>query len=286
MAYGWLIALGWIVVACSPAGLRRTEGEEGEDGAGSPSHADDDDGIGRISARVPHPECPQTDSGVVAAYGRTGLMLANATCENLGVECDNMQLTRNLLECLGSGRERDGRIAVLYASACDPRFDEDTCQYGDFSELAPFFELVEEIGYVDFAYPTRTPSLHDYSVVIADMCREAGPLTAEREAMLRYAHEGGRLLVLGDDFCDTSAELANLMLEELGTSFTAEDPAIEEPLFIPDDRQVGLLEGVQQLLIWRTTPQDDDTAFTVVVGADHGPLLTILELQGPPRSKG
>jgi hypothetical protein len=283
-------ALGFVVVACGPSPVAMDASES--DSAGSSSGAEppmeggneNETGMSDepMFGGVPNPSCPQTDGGMLAAYGTTGILHSTASCNAKDVECDNLQLTRNMFECLGSGRTRDGRIAILYASDCDPRFDEQHCYHEDWSEIAPFFDLIDEIGYIDFAFPSAPASLHDYSLVIADLCRAWAPLTPERETLAAYARDGGRLLVLGDNFCapagGKSASFANLILEEFGTSFTTEDPAADVPLVIPDDRQLGLLEGVGQLLVWRVTPQRADTAFATVFASELGPLLTITAL--------
>lgn len=211
------------------------------------------------------------EDGIAITWGSTGIIF---TSQN-----DNLRLIRNYLVHLGQDRQIGSETRILYTFPCDPRTDPGLCQLAsDFATLEPFFEVVEEVGTVEFGTMSET-ARDEYSLVIADFCH--GLRTAERRALIApYLAAGGRALLLADNFCfpnqqTSSAAAANTVLEPLGVHFTDLDPADRTPLDVSSQGGTELLEGVDSLFIFRVVPQEIEDPFQAVLESNLGVLSAV-----------
>jgi len=159
-------------------------------------------------------------------------------------------------------------MTILWIADCDPRTDAAGCLAGN---VQPFFDMVATLGTIEFK-PLSLVDPLAYDVVVADFC---GPVSPEQVATM--LGDGGRLLVLGDYWCETSqgvsAEVANRVLEHLGTRFDG-DVLYNHDFLVADDKQVGLLEGVTTVDAWGVALQEHIAPFVAAIGSFDGALIT------------
>ncbi len=219
----------------------------------------------RASPSVPTPVTPAIDparQGVVITWGLTGIYFLYSG--NSIPVFDNLVMLSNFVRRLGEGRALPGSFRVLYttrrpqASITDPQ---------NRSSFGPFLDAIAPLGTVDFNLPSRV-TLSSYTVVIYDPCENLAP-DADVEIVRQYLTNGGRALVLGDNFCHhgttPTSQYSSGLLSGLGITFTSADPNKRDPLLIPVSQQTGVFEGVMQVSVFRVAPQ--------VVSANAVPLL-------------
>jgi hypothetical protein len=214
--------------------------------------------------------------GMIITWGHTGIVYE----EHPG----NLRLLHNVLSDLMTGvpAARAGRL--LYTMDCDPRQDPMYCNLaGSFDQLSGFFATAADFGELEFRLASSV-NLSDYAAVIFETCLYWPPSEEARgrggdQQLDAYLEQGGRALILGDNFCFTdgrsSAQSANALLRGWGLNFTAEDPGSRPPEIydLPSELRVGLLGGVESLDIFRVTPQQIEHSFVPVVQAWSGVLM-------------
>lgn len=86
--------------------------------------------------------------------------------------------------------------------------------------------------------------------------------------------------MLADNFCNSSAQLMNAALPNIGLRFTTDDPGEPELFTLPAEARTGLLEGVETLNIFRVVPQIITHSFTPIVASPNGILMARREGSG------
>jgi len=159
-------------------------------------------------------------------------------------------------------------MKILWIDDCDPRQDPAGCLAGN---VQPFFNMVATLGTIEFK-PLSLVDPLAYDVVVADFC---GPVSPEQVATM--LGDGARVLVLGDWWCQSaagvSAEIANQLLEHLGTRFDG-DELYNHDFLVAASKQVELLEGVSVIDAWGVALQEHIAPFEDAVGTIDGALLT------------
>lgn len=203
---------------------------------------------------------------------------SSATAETGAVE-DPSTSTSGLLGTTGSTSSSEDSttglppgsvdpLRLLWVATCDPRLDPTGCFAGN---LAPYFEMVAEIGTIDFE-PLSQVDPRAYDVVIADFCGPIRP-TEVRDMLA----EGAHVLVLGDLWCSTSegrsADLANALLVHLGTRFNGME-LHNDDFLVPERDQVGVLAGIDTLVARGLALQTVGPEFTALAGPTAGAVLS------------
>ncbi len=189
-----------------------------------------------------------------------------------GIPTSNLEFWANTLRELGGA---DDQLEILWFANCDPRVDPDGCLAGN---LDPFFEVIADLGTIDFHLPSDVdPGAYD--VVVVDFC---GPIEADD---LRLMLEGGHaMMVLADYSClndgKPSSDEANDALRYVGTRFNGERIYNHEFL-VAQSLRVGVLEGVSSLDAWGIAAQEVRIpgGFESAIESLRGALVTTLEGQ-------
>jgi hypothetical protein len=185
----------------------------------------------------------------------------------------NLRLLANVLAAFSSGSPVERRGRFLYTSGCDPRQDADYCGAESFVEVKPFLDAVGLVGTIEFR-PAGAVQVGDYAGIIVDACE---PNAWDAAPLVEYLNAGGRLLILGDNFCwssgGTSASIANGLLElaSIGIRFSDLDPA--EPRFHEVSVATGLLQGVESMRVFRYTPQSIESGIDAVLVTSSGIVI-------------
>lgn len=190
----------------------------------------------------------------------------------------------NALAWLAEGRGVMGAHRILFVSSCDPRRDGQACaRTADVADLQPFYDAVGVLGEVTYA-PTSDVSLEDYSVVVVDFCAVRGAVRdrLDEAAVLAYLRGGGRVLVQAQTFCSGTTDDASAFLSRFGVTYTELDPTHPRTVAIPPADQTGFLEGIEEMLSFRWTPQviGPTSAFLPVFESEDGVLATYAEIDG------
>jgi hypothetical protein len=199
--------------------------------------------------------------GLIYTWGGTGILYRD--------EPGNLRLIGNVLSSLAAS-PASGSVRILYTADCDPREHANLCQITSNAEmLTGFFDMIAEHGSVTFDR-LFAGSAKQYDAVIYDACAAGAGSPAQ---LRQYLAEGGRALILADNFCNSSAELMNDALPDFGLSFSAEDPIDPGLYAVPLEARTGLLEGVEMLDIFRVAPQLITHSFAPVVESPNGILM-------------
>jgi len=209
--------------------------------------------------------------GMIITWGFTHIYSAYSGLGSLPAY-DNLALMRNFVIRLAEDRAASGHIRVLYTNKSNLYTDPSPQNQAWYQ---PFLAMMAQVGTVEFRRASQAP-LTSFDVVIADFC--SVPDDAERAILAAHVMAGGRALVLGDNFCwssainRTSAASANLLLRDFGIAFTTEETPSREPLVIASGDQRDLLAGVSLLNVFRVTPQSVSGPWTPIV-TDGGKIL-------------
>jgi hypothetical protein len=161
-----------------------------------------------------------------------------------------------------------GALSILWIGDCDPRVDELGCLAGN---IAPFFEMIDRVGRVDFR-PLSAVDARAYDVVVADFC---GPVDPQQVATL--LGDGAGVLVLGDRWCGSSAglsaDVANVLLERIGARFTATQ-LYNHDLRVPAAVDSPLVAGVETIDAWGVTLQETRPDFQAILVTTGGAVIT------------
>jgi hypothetical protein len=223
-----------------------------------------------IGCDEPTTDVQQSQASVIT-WGTTGIMYVSSH--------DNLRMLRNFLSYLGRGHDGGVDIRILYTMECDPRTHQERCWLvSDIERLDPFFNMIAEIGSIEFVRPSLV-DLYDSDVVIADFCKGAGD-EAEIEHIREYVESGRPTLVLAGNHCSltpgkTSAAAANEVLSPLGLTFSTLDPRDPTVMQVPEEHRTGLLGNVSSVWIWRVVPQSITRNFEPVLESDLGVLAAI-----------
>jgi len=226
------------------------------------------------STNVPGSPASPAAHGVIITWGFTHIYSMYSGLGSLPAY-DNLTLMRNFVTRLAEGRAASGQIRVLYTTKSNLRDDPNPQNQAWYQ---PFLAMISQIGTVEFRRASQAPP-GSFDVVIADFC--AVPEDAERAILTTHVLAGGRVLVLGDNFCwssqvnRTSAESANLMLRDLGIVFTTEEITERNPLAIAPAEQQDVLAGVSLLNVFRVTPQSASGSWTPIVTSGGKVLAAI-----------
>lgn len=213
------------------------------------------------SSRLPREPLSLGAGASIYTWGGTGVMYRDHP--------GNLRLLGNVLTSLGASAI-PGDMRILYTAHCDPREHANLCRVaGDAGILAGFFDMVAEHGSITFE-PLSVPTAQEYDVVIYDACDAGEGSPAE---LRQFLAEGGRVLILADNFCNSSARHMNAALPNIGLSFSTEDPGEPELFTVPPEARTGVLEGVETLNIFRVVPQIITHSFTPVVESPNGILM-------------
>ena len=264
----WPNLLGLLVSSCwlACSGKASEESAPPPELPPAPAATEVPAGAPAVAAPEAVPAAPGLGSGgTIITWGHTGILYKDHP--------GNLRLLHNVLQDLTQGvpAERAGRL--LYTSECDPREDAHFCQLADsLDELAGFFATVADFGKLEFR-SAPSVKLSDYAAVIFDACQgnDSGRL------LQAYLEQGGRTLILADNFCVgaglVSARNASALLRGSGIDFSEADPITTRSYVLPIEQRQGLLEGVESLDIFRVAPQRIEHSFVPVLQAPTGVLM-------------
>jgi hypothetical protein len=232
---------------------------------------------------------PAPKRPVLIAWGSTGVLwagLAGYSTSPLSCASD-VVLIGNFIKGLA---QKETGIKILYSidSNCDPRRESSLCNLAsEWSQLAPFFNMVNEVGTIEFKSVSGVDPF-GYDVVILDCCR--GSLTAPNATLENYINNAtrGGVIVVASNSCRRSgtgiptSQYANTLTAQYGITYTTEDLHDNTCFAIPGTLRTGLMAGVSSVSLLRATPMTVTApAQMVLTNAAGQPVVAVYERVNP-----
>jgi hypothetical protein len=228
----------------------------------------------------------ETDAGVEAEAAvrpkpKTPGVIAWNDAVLYNADCDNLVLVKNYLRAL-AGKDSGIKIMFTIRSGCDPRVDPRGCNIADQTKTAPFFDMVKDLGTIDFK--PITDDLSSYDVIMASYCH--GYLAGKETILDEYVKTRGGLLVGASNSCIhdnvyTASEASGFLLR-YGIQYTTADPLNRDCFPIPPLDQKELLAGVSSVYLFRAAPLDVTAPSRVIFnGRTNAPAAAIYERSLP-----
>jgi hypothetical protein len=200
--------------------------------------------------------------------------------------CDDLRMLQNFFQALGQ-KQTGLRIRMINDTGCDPRTDSERCGItSDWSQLAPFFNMIDGIGTLEYG-PLASIDPLTYDVLILHGCwTDVGAIRTTLDRFVTTATHGG-ILVVGSHQCMdllkvTGAEKANILVSSYGIQYGTASFTRNRCNAVGEVVRTGLMKDVTSSTLLYTVPLEVSApARTLFATSDSRPLAAVYERVNP-----